>query len=185
MRPLVRWLAAFASTLLITCSVPDAPVDFQAGQFKCDHCQMNIADLRFRGEAITKKGKVYRFDSIECLAAWSSDNRESVHARWVGDFSRPGQWLALEKAHVLQSSGLRSPMGAGLSAFPGPTEAADAARRYGGRSISARELSDFVEVWRRDPGGALGRKHAGTGNPHRQPSDQGAKGHMHSTGAHP
>lgn len=109
---------------------------------------MGIADLRFRGEAITKKGRVYRFDSIECLGAWSAEHADEIHTRWVADFDRPGDWLAFRRALFLKSTTNRSPMGAGLSAHADAKARELAQERFGGRSLQDGELPAVIRAWR-------------------------------------
>lgn len=110
---------------------------------------MTIADQRFRSEAITKKGKAYFFDSIECLSAWSQDHSEEIHSAWVGDFLQNGSWIDLKKAYIMQSGKLNSPMGAGLSAYGSEESFKRAKQLYAGRLLKNEELSDFIIHWQK------------------------------------
>ncbi|MDH5655728.1 MAG: nitrous oxide reductase accessory protein NosL [Spirochaetia bacterium] len=127
------------------CGAPQEPVDFAAGEHQCDYCRMGIADLRFRGEAITKKGKIYRFDAIECMSSWSHEHHSEVDSVWVADFINQNQWLRAEDAIYLQSQNLKSPMGAGLSAYPSEEELKKAVEMYGGIRMNKIEMDAYVQ----------------------------------------
>ena len=146
---------------------------------------MDIADLRFRGEAITKKGKVYRFDAIECMLGWSAHNRDHIHSRWVGDFAHPGAWLAFGNAFILQSSKLRSPMGAGLSAYGNPQALESSRKIHGGHQLSAKDLTDYIQAWQRDPGAAMRPRNQAAEDSVGQGTGHGRKGQVHSAKEHP
>ncbi len=117
------------------------PVDFGPGEFSCDVCHMQIVDMRFKAEALTKKGKVYHFDSIECLVKWQNTNKNlSIGSSWVTPFFSPEKWIALNKAYLLQSSALPSPMGGNLSAYSSQEELEKALKTFGGKEISVKEV---------------------------------------------
>ena len=76
---------------------------------------MTIADKRYGAELVTKKGKVTKYDAVECLIN-SIYNDEivdagEIHSLWVIDFSDPGVLADATKCNYLQSSELPSPMG--------------------------------------------------------------------------
>jgi len=59
----------FLLLLLFAGCRPKGPVAIEYGQDICAFCKMIIADPRFGAEVITKTGKVYKFDSVECMVA--------------------------------------------------------------------------------------------------------------------
>jgi len=73
---------------------------------------MVIDDDRFASQLVTSKGKVYSFDSVECMIQHESD--QEVASRWV--WSRPdgGQWKNVEDAKFIQSPNIQSPMGGNI-----------------------------------------------------------------------
>ncbi len=115
-----------ANLLLVACSVEPQPIEY--GRDACVFCRMTIVDKTHSAQMVTKKGKQYKYDSIECLVQhlpeWSPD--EIAHLR-VADYGNPGVMTDAETATYLISAGIRSPMGANLSAFAS-REAAEAAR---------------------------------------------------------
>lgn len=130
--------------LAVACGAPQKPVEFQPGEFQCSHCLMGITDMRFRGEFITNKGKIYRFDSIECLVAWSQENHQHIGSSWIADFHNPKDWIELNKALILHSKKINSPMGAGLSAFKSDNDLTEAIKMYGGDKMNLSELEAFI-----------------------------------------
>ncbi len=103
--------------LLAACTRATGPQDFAMNAEACDYCRMTIVDPRFKAEAVTAKGRIYRFDSIECLAHWRTQHAELPHTAWVTDFTEPTRWIPLEQAFILKSESRPSPMGGFLSAY--------------------------------------------------------------------
>lgn len=113
-------VAALVVALLLSgCSAPK-PAKVVIGQDSCAMCNMVISDARFATQVVTKTGKAYKFDSIECMVAFLIDGtvpKDQIHSAWVSDYLNPGTWLKAEDARYLQSVKVRSPMGLNLSAF--------------------------------------------------------------------
>lgn len=113
-------VAALVVALLLSgCSAPK-PAKVVIGQDSCAMCNMVISDARFATQVVTKTGKAYKFDSIECMVAFLVDGtvpKDQIHSAWVSDYLNPGTWLKAEDARYLQSVKVRSPMGLNLSAF--------------------------------------------------------------------
>lgn len=121
--------------LLAGCS--QQPAEIHYGQDECAHCKMMITDNRFAAQLVTETGKAVKFDAIECMARYSEDHHaEAEEARfWVSDFSRPGEWLDLDKAQLVRSEVIRSPMGAGLLALPSEEAVSEHLEEYHGEKI--------------------------------------------------
>ncbi len=135
----------FFASLVLGCT-RSRPVDFRPGEFHCEFCQMSIVDMRFKAEILSPKGKVHRFDSIECMLRWQMRySPEESAGRWVTDFYHPEKWIELEKAHLLKSERLASPMGAFLSAYSTPEDRALAQKEYGGGPIEPKTLLEELK----------------------------------------
>lgn len=99
-------------------SCQNNPEPIEYGHDDCAHCRMVISDKKFGGELITQKGKIYKFDSIECMAAYYHNmNIADVQSLWTIDFSNPGMWVKADAAYYLHSKNLPSPMGMFLSSY--------------------------------------------------------------------
>lgn len=120
-------LVLIATALLLTaCSVEPEPIAY--GSDACVFCRMTIVDKTHAAQMVTKKGKQYKYDAIECLVQHLPDwELETIAHLKVADFGAPGVMVDAETATYLISPGIRSPMGANLSAFGHP-DAAEAAR---------------------------------------------------------
>jgi copper chaperone NosL len=127
--------------LLSACTPEPQPIHF--GHDQCTHCKMLISQDQYGAELVTTKGKIFKFDSIECLAAHQIEGRvdsEDVHSLWVVDFNNPPHLLPLDEAFFLHSRDLRSPMGLNLTAFgPGIQQSAVLHAFYG-------EIIDWPQV---------------------------------------
>lgn len=117
-RVVLTGLIAAVCVYLPGCS-SSGPEAIHFGQDQCDYCRMTIVDKSFASELVTAKGKAYKFDSIECLAAYhlkESIKAADVRGNWVATVDRPGELKPLEEVHLVFSEKIHSPMGVGLSA---------------------------------------------------------------------
>jgi copper chaperone NosL len=108
-----------ASFFALGCAGTD-PVPINYGTDNCAFCQMLITDHRFGSELITPKGKVFKFDSIECLVQYSQmpdkyDAKES--GVYVTSMLQPDVLIDAKSAMFVISDEISSPMGANLAAF--------------------------------------------------------------------
>lgn len=126
--------------LIAACS--QEPVKIYYGSDECAHCRMIISDDRFAAQLITEKGRAVKFDAIECMAAFSNTNKESVEGAklWVSNFNNPGNWLDAEQAKFVKSEVIKSPMGESLLALPKVEEAEKHIEEYPGQTMSWEEV---------------------------------------------
>lgn len=144
-------LFLYLGILSLTGCQRSKPVDLKPGEHSCGLCQMNIVDLRFKAEILTKKGKVQTFDSIECMIGWWMNHREETATRWVSDFYAPEKWIPLEKAFILKADKLASPMGASLSAYSSEESVQKAQREYGGKRFNFKDLENYIQFeWKKE-----------------------------------
>ena len=99
----------------VSCEVAAEKIDF--GKDQCSFCVMNIVDKTHAAQYVTKKGKQFKFDAIECMVNDLSDKKEEELAIiLVSDYSNPGIMIPAISATYLISPEIKSPMGANLSA---------------------------------------------------------------------
>ena len=111
---------------------------------------MGLADDRHGAELLTPTGKVYPFDSAECLADWVMNDADAaeIHSAWVTDFSNPGTLIRADQAYFLASPTLQSPMGLGLSAFAREEDRDGAVISFGGEALDWEGAKAYVaERW--------------------------------------
>jgi copper chaperone NosL len=108
---------------------------------------MNITDNKFAAEIVTTQGKVFKFDSIECLFNYkhsAMDEKIKIHSEWVNDFSNPGQLIDLTKAHFLYNDVIRSPMGLNVLSFSSKNDLIKTQKEYGGKELTYNEVMELA-----------------------------------------
>lgn len=108
----------FAIMLFAGCSHKPVPIEY--GKDLCSECEMVISDTRFGTELVTAKGKIFRFDSIECLLAsvqLEKDLKSTGNGLWVTAFNNPSKLVEAEKTFYVIDESIRSPMGGNVAAF--------------------------------------------------------------------
>ena len=94
------------------------------------------------GSSITRKGKVYAFDSIECLASFYLQQPATARrALGVGcRLRQPGHWIPATNALYARSEAHQSPMGLNLVSF----SVDRGRRRCRARSVARRRWPDVL-----------------------------------------
>jgi copper chaperone NosL len=131
--------------LLFSCSPTPRPIRF--GTDECTLCKMIISDQRFGSEIVMATGKIYTFDSIECMANYlrvGISDTSSVAQLLVVNVLSPGTLIDALSARYLRSEKLPSPMGADLSAYASDDDARKAQASYGGDVLSWEEVKRYV-----------------------------------------
>jgi copper chaperone NosL len=135
--------------LLSACSIEPEPIHY--GEDNCVHCEMTIMDNRYGTEIVTDKGKVYKFDSIECLIEFMDDRKkgeEEFSLVLFTPFDQPGKLVDAYQSHVLHSRNLPSPMGMYLTAFEKEATAISYKEQYGGKVYCWDGLNENFQVIR-------------------------------------
>jgi copper chaperone NosL len=117
-RSLSMVIIGFIFVAVAGCTLEPKPLAY--GLDQCNYCRMTLSDEQYGGSWITSKGKIYTFDSVECLAAHlaTSDLKSTdIHSLWVVDYEDPSQLISVDEAFFLHSRDLPSPMGMNLTAF--------------------------------------------------------------------
>lgn len=142
--PAMKAAAVVSVLVLAGCSTEPQPILF--GEDADAYCRMTISDARFASQIVTKTGKAYKFDSIECLTSFLAAGTvadQDVHSVWVTDASAPGTLIAADAARFVRSEQIRSPMGGGLLAFGTQDAATTHARQVNGDLLDWADLDGF------------------------------------------
>jgi len=111
-------ITAFAALLCLLFSCDAEPEQINYGNDACHFCKMTIVDQQHAAQYVTKKGKQFKFDAIECMVNELSEKEiEKIGIMLVSDYKEPGQMTSALDATYLISKEIKSPMGANLSAF--------------------------------------------------------------------
>jgi len=118
--------------VLFSCKVEPKIIAY--GKDHCHFCDMIVVDKTHAAQYVTKKGKAYVFDTVECLVSKinAENNEDLMSFILVTDYSNPGVLVDANKAMYLISEKIKSPMGANLSAFSSKKNALKAVDTFGG-----------------------------------------------------
>ena len=139
-------LSGFFLILIPSCSAEPSPIDY--GHDMCALCQMIISDQRFGAELVTAKGKIYKYDSVECLVAdylTRNSTEDKLHSLWVTDFNSNSNLIRANSAIYLHSTELRSPMGMGLSASSDEQQVSLLKSKFGGNLLQWDQVVKLIE----------------------------------------
>jgi copper chaperone NosL len=131
----------FVLFLMESCSIE--PIPIQYGKDECELCRMKIIETGFGAELLTKKGKAYKFDSIECMVTYIKNgtiDNTKVKQLLVIDHAAEGVLVDARSAFFLHSTQLQSPMGAGLSSFGSLESLKMIQKEYSGDILSWDQL---------------------------------------------
>ena len=134
--------ALMLSFLLASCSTGPEPI--KLGADACSFCKMSIADNKFGAEIVTKKGKIYKFDDIHCLAEFQKSkaiDNAGIKQTYLVGFNDPHDFIEAPKAFLFKSDELRSPMGGNIAAFPDLKSLDDAAQKMKGEKVEWSSLT--------------------------------------------
>lgn len=127
-------LSALAALLVLPgCDTPPQPIAY--GSDGCAECRMVLVDKHYGTEFISGKGKVFKFDDVNCMIGFlrrepaKSDRQAKI---LVIDFNQTNRFLNAGDAVFLKHPDLRSPMGSHLGAFADRNAAEAVARELGG-----------------------------------------------------
>lgn len=133
-------LSVFTAVLMWNCSI--APKEIAYGSEACHYCRMTVVDQQHASQLVTKTGKAFSFDAVECLVNYLSDHPgiEAEGLVLVNSLDQPGVLTDAKSASYLISPNLPSPMGANLTAFTSEESATKALDTYSGILYSWESL---------------------------------------------
>jgi len=127
--------------LFQACSVKPKPIEY--GHDACDYCRMTIVESTHGAEMVTTKGKVYKYDAIECLVKHKVEfDQAEIKFLLMTDFSQPETLIPVESGTIIRSEAIPSPMGGFLSGFASKEVAEKTIAEKGGKIVSLDELEE-------------------------------------------
>ena len=112
----------FAFSLLLGCNPESQPINY--GSDMCEFCRMSIVDQRFGSEIVTQKGKIYKFDAVECMVNYLKDRIEhESRLKYIltNTLDAPGELIDVRECRFLISKNMPSPMGMFINPFKDTT----------------------------------------------------------------
>ena len=114
----MRIAAGILLISLLSCKVEPEPLQY--GKDACHTCKMTLMDKKFGAELVSKKGKVFKFDDVNCMLTFYHSGQippqEFAH-RLVADYTQPGKLVEAVDAFYLKSPAIKTPMASQIAAF--------------------------------------------------------------------
>ena len=124
-------LSVITLLTISSCAIEQEEINY--GKDGCHFCKMTIVDNQHAAELVTAKGKVTKYDAIECLINdLKKRDSTNIGLLLINDYSNPGDLISAESATFLISKGVPSPMGAFLSGFSSKEDAESIHAEKGG-----------------------------------------------------
>lgn len=101
--------------LFTACSSEPQPIDY--GKDNCDFCEMTIVSRAYAAQAVSEKGKQYKYDAIECMMNHQLQHNYDMPVNLVANFEKPGTMINVNEANFVINDSIKSPMGGNLAAF--------------------------------------------------------------------
>lgn len=124
---------------MVACKVEPQKIEY--GKDQCNYCKMNVVDKTHSAQYVTKKGKQFKFDAIECMVNDISEKDVNDIAIFlVADYGNPGEMVEAESSTYLISKAIKSPMGANLSALSSKDKAIELQTKFEGEIFTWESL---------------------------------------------
>lgn len=137
-------LTIFGILIIISCTIKPEPIAY--GKAHCHYCEMTIVDQNHAAFYVTKKGKQFNFDSIECMInELKLIDETTLSFIQVAHFGNPNQFIDANSASFLVSPAITSPMGENLSAFSSTIEAQKMQLENSGKIFTWQEIKNKLK----------------------------------------
>jgi copper chaperone NosL len=126
---------------LCSCSIEPQPLNY--GEDACSNCKMLLMDKRFGAEIVTEKGKVYKFDDVNCMVHFfnkTTVDERSIKYKLVVDFTQPGSLIDAGNSFYVKSPNIKSPMASQVAAFHDYKQLEKYKREFNGIYLTWGEL---------------------------------------------
>jgi copper chaperone NosL len=133
MKTKIYLLFAISILFLTSCKVEPKAINY--GDDHCHLCDMTVVDKTHAAEYVTKKGKAFMFDAVECMVMKinKGQNENELAFILIADYANPGKLVDAKTATYLISEKLKSPMGANLTGFSSKEAAEKVLAENGGK----------------------------------------------------
>lgn len=116
MKSIVFFPCLFVILFSAGCIPQSEPIKF--GKDHCEYCKMGIVDPKFGSELVTDKGRVYKFDAIECMVPFLQENPDIEPAHLLGiAYDDPAELYNVDDLYFEVDEKYQSPMGANIAAL--------------------------------------------------------------------
>ncbi|RPJ32523.1 MAG: hypothetical protein EHM17_13045 [Verrucomicrobiaceae bacterium] len=113
-------LAAMVGAMLLLPGCDRGPQAIDFGKDSCAECNMTLVDKRFGAEFVTGRGKVFKFDDVNCMVEFIEREPhagDSAARRFVVAFNGGGALVEADHLVFVKHKDLRTPMRSHVAAF--------------------------------------------------------------------
>lgn len=103
--------------VFITVSCTETPEPINFGKDQCSFCKMSISDPKYGAELVTDKGRVQKYDALECMINDLSTNAPAYSKLYAIAYDKPEKLISVDSLVFIISPEYKSPMGAHLASF--------------------------------------------------------------------
>jgi copper chaperone NosL len=144
---IVSAVLIFSSIVLIpSCGSEPEPIDY--GHDECEYCRMLITDNKYGAELVTGKGRIYKFDSMECMVGFSLVKNalgDTNNKLFISGFDIPGSFVDVRNSYYVKNDQFRSPMGLNVTAFSRKEAFEKFITDNGGESLTWLDVIELVK----------------------------------------
>ena len=131
---------------ITSCGSKPEPINY--GHDECEFCRMLVTDNKYGAELVTDKGKIYKFDSVECMIEFSLVKNtlgDTNNKLLITAFNNPGNLVDARNSFYVKNDKFRSPMGLNVTAFNGEEQVQKFISENGGEKLSWVEVIELVK----------------------------------------
>lgn len=131
---------------MVACNPESQPITY--GSDMCEFCRMSIVDQRFGSEIVTEKGKIYKFDAVECMVNYLDDRVEDeskIIYILTNTLDEPGKLIDVQDCRFLISKNMPSPMGMFINPFKNGAIAIESQEENSGTILDWADLRREVK----------------------------------------
>ena len=133
--------------ILLTISCTVKPEKIAYGKDACHYCKMNIVDRAYAAQLVTKKGKQYKYDAVECfLNDLAQRDATKIKFFLVTDYITPEKLVDATSATYIISDGIQSPMGESLASFEAKDIAVNFVEKNDGKLYTWPEIQQYFQT---------------------------------------
>ncbi len=134
-------LVVFGLVCFAACKPEGKPIAY--GEDKCEFCRMSIVDSQFGCEIVTQKGKLFKYDAVECMVNYLDqrvEDESKIGLILTNSYDSPGNLFDAKECLYLISENMPSPMGMYLNPFVDSVEAYKYQKENSGKVYKWDEL---------------------------------------------
>lgn len=142
----MRYFSSILVAIIFLSSCNIEPKEINYGKDQCNFCKMTVVDKQHASEVVTKKGKVFKYDAIECMMRDYKGAHDKVGLFVINNYNSPTTLINAKTSTFLISEKIPSPMGEFLSGFSNREEAEKVQKEKGGNLYTWDELTELFKT---------------------------------------